>query len=132
MSYLLLKGVHVAAVLVFVSGLLLLAMAGATRNWALAQKLRAWDRYATSPALALVWLTGLSIATQGHWFGALWLSVKLILVIGLSALHGWLSARIRRSAQAGLATAGWLTAIPQGLVIATALIALLAVTKPFS
>lgn len=97
MIYLSIKALHVASVITFVSGLLVLALCAATDNLATLRATRRWDRQVTTPALALVWITGLTIALMGHWFGAGWLTAKLLLVVFLSALHGTLAGLLRRA-----------------------------------
>ncbi|RQR22287.1 hypothetical protein DIE23_36895 [Burkholderia sp. Bp9143] len=96
MIYLLMKAVHVASIIAFVAGLLVLAICVATGNLATLRVTRRWDRLVTTPALALVWITGPTIAIMGHWFGSAWLTVKLVLVVLLSALHGMLAGFLRR------------------------------------
>src|ERR1700750_2557476 len=43
-----------------------------------------------NPAMAVTWLAGLYLAWAGHWFSAGWLHGKLLLVIAMSAMHGFL------------------------------------------
>ncbi|AMV48267.1 CopD family protein [Paraburkholderia caribensis] len=96
MIYLSIKALHVASVITFVSGLLVLAVCAATGNLVTLRATRRWDHRVTTPALALVWITGVAIALMGHWFGAAWLILKLPLVVLLSALHGTLAGFLRR------------------------------------
>src|ERR1051325_7537074 len=44
-----------------------------------------------NPAMIVTWLAGLYLAWAGHWFSAPWLHAKLLLVIALSAMHGFLA-----------------------------------------
>jgi uncharacterized membrane protein len=106
-----LKALHIAAVVTWIGGMLASGIALATfynregaaeragRLGALGA-IHRWDRRVTSPAMALVWVLGLALAIQGDWFGASWLTVKLLLVFGLSALHGMLSGTFNRLARA--------------------------------
>ena len=48
-----------------------------------------------NPAMGVTWLAGLYLAWSGHWFASGWLHVKLALVIGLSAVHGFFSRWIK-------------------------------------
>jgi uncharacterized membrane protein len=96
MIYLSIKALHVASVITFVAGLLVLARCAGTENLVILRATRRWDRRVTTPALALVWITGPTIALMGHWFGALWLTAKLFLVVFLSVLHGTLAGFSRR------------------------------------
>ncbi len=60
------------------------------------ERLRATFRGLATPGLALTWILGIANAVQGGWFDDGWLHVKLVFVLALSALHGVMSARLRR------------------------------------
>ncbi|WP_431261517.1 CopD family protein [Roseateles chitinivorans] len=140
--YLWLKGLHLAAVLTWVGGLVLLGVTTTAIRPAaaavllphekrLAATVLRWDRRVTAPAMLAAWALGIGLASWGGWFGALWLSAKLPIVVGLSALHGVLSATLRRHVeQAGRAAPTWLRHAPLIAVVGVATIALLAVVKP--
>lgn len=135
-----LKAAHVAAAFAFVGGLLAGAIAlaavhserfPASASVAFIQVVRAWDRRVTTPAILLVWVLGLSLALQGHWFHSTWLLAKLAVVLALSAWHGVQSGTLRRlagGAPARPARAGRL--VPLAILIAALAIVLLAVLKP--
>lgn len=106
MIYLLLKTIHIASVMVWVGGMLLLAF---TISAASAPPLPSqsdergiigavvrWDRSVTVTAMSLAWLCGITMALQGKWFPTFWLGMKLMLVIFLSALHGYQSGCLKR------------------------------------
>ncbi|MFJ1213156.1 CopD family protein [Burkholderia pyrrocinia] len=133
MIYLLLKAAHVAAVVTFVGGLLMLSVGVRIANLAVHRAVRRWDRSVTAPALALVWITGIAIALSGHWFGAGWLSAKLAVVIALSALHGMLAGTLRRMERDDLVVvpAQWLGQAAGAVVVATGIVVGLVVIKPF-
>ncbi|KVK76901.1 hypothetical protein WS90_02485 [Burkholderia cepacia] len=133
MIYLMMKTVHVAAVVTFVGGLLMLSVGVGIANLAVHRAVRRWDRTVTAPALALVWITGIAIALNGHWFGAAWLSVKLAVVVALSALHGMLAGTLRRMERDDLvvAPAPWLGQAGGAVVAATVIVVGLVVIKPF-
>lgn len=87
------------------------------------------DRHVTTPALLLTWALGLTLAMSGGWFPSTWLSLKLILVVGLSALHGVQSGRLRRiigNQEPARGMRGVGVIVP----VATLAIAVLAVAKP--
>ncbi|MDP1027818.1 CopD family protein [Sphingomonas sp. KR1UV-12] len=42
-----------------------------------------------TPAMIVVWVLGLTLATVGQHWGAGWLHAKLLLVLILSGYHGW-------------------------------------------
>lgn len=48
-----------------------------------------------TPAMILTWLLGLYLAGAGHWFSAGWLHGKLLLVIAMSAIHGFFARCVR-------------------------------------
>ena len=133
MIYLLLKAAHVVAVVTFVGGLLMLSVGVRIANLAVHRTVRRWDRSVTVPALALVWITGIAIALSGHWFGAAWLSVKLAVVVALSALHGMLAGTLRRMERDDLVVvpAQWLGQAAGAVVVATGIVVGLVVIKPF-
>ncbi|TCW83411.1 hypothetical protein C5O80_15810 [Burkholderia sp. SRS-46] len=133
MTYLLLKAAHVLAVVTFAGGLLMLSVCVRIANLAVQRAARRWDRAVTAPALALVWITGIALALHGHWFGAAWLSAKLVVVIALSALHGILSGTLRRMERDDLAVVPkpWLGQAGGAVVIATGIVVGLVVIKPF-
>ncbi|RQR31972.1 CopD family protein [Burkholderia sp. Bp9142] len=133
MTYLLLKAVHVAAIVTFVGGLLMRSVGVRIANLAVHRAVRRWDRTVTVPALVLVWITGIAIALSGHWFGAAWLSVKLAVVVALSALHGILAGTLRRMERDALVVvpASWLGQAAGAVVVATAIVVGLVVIKPF-
>src|SRR5215831_869306 len=109
MVYLWLKALHIAAVLIWIGGLLIAAITigalslskGAAealgRTAVLDMMVRdivRWDQRVTAPAMVFVWGVGLTLAMQGAWFPSLWLIIKLVLVVVLSALHGILSGTL--------------------------------------
>lgn len=142
MIYLCLKAIHVAAVVVWVGGMLISAVTVATfagrklggdpsDRSALLQAVRRWDRKVTSPAMLLVWAIGLTLAYQGAWFREPWLMLKLALVFGLAALHGVLSGSLRRVAHADAgAPSRLLGRAPHAIVAAVVIVAILVVVKP--
>ncbi|WP_207482883.1 CopD family protein [Arenibaculum pallidiluteum] len=134
-TYLWLKALHVASALVFVGGLLaqsvVLHALAEDAPPHLVQAVRRWDRLATGPALLLVWGFGLAAASSGGWFTAPWLMAKLVVVIGLSALHGLQAGRLRRlERESGTPGFQALPRIGLGILLGAAIIAVLAVLKP--
>ncbi|KWO43487.1 hypothetical protein WT97_17270 [Burkholderia sp. MSMB1459WGS] len=133
MIYLVLKAVHLVAVVTFVGGLLLSSVGVRIANLAVHRAVRRWDRTVTAPALALVWIAGIALALSGHWFGAAWLSAKLALVAALSVLHGILAGTLRRMERDDLVVmpAPWLGQAAGAAIVAIGLVVGLAVIKPF-
>ncbi|HDR9879564.1 CopD family protein [Burkholderia cenocepacia] len=133
MIYLVLKAVHLAAVVTFVGGLLLSSVAVRIANLAVHRAVRRWDRTVTAPALAIVWIAGIALALSGHWFGTAWLLVKLAVVVALSVLHGILAGTLRRMARDDVVVvpAPWLGQTAGVALVAMALVVGLAMIKPF-
>jgi protoporphyrinogen IX oxidase len=140
--YLWLKALHVAAAMTWIGGMVGAALAlgiffasngeadDADRLTAL-RVVRRWDDRVTSPAMLLVWVLGLSLALQGGWFGAFWLTIKLALVLALSALHGILSGSLRRLTRAGPRSfPSGLRHVPMLTLAGAAAIIILVIVKP--
>ncbi len=127
-----LKALHVAAAITFVAGVLNVAVvlaAAQPERTGMARAVRHWDQRVTTPAMLLVWALGLALALTGGWFRSGWLLAKLVLVIGLSGVHGVQSAKLRRLAGGTATTASLHLAAP--LVVGCAIaIAILVVVKP--
>lgn len=104
MLYAVVKAAHLLAVFALIAGMLAnalvlrMAMAASSRQQAapMLAVMTAWDSRVTGPALGLTWLFGLSLAVMGGWFPDAWLMVKLVAVLGLSALHGMQAGSLRR------------------------------------
>jgi protoporphyrinogen IX oxidase len=140
--YLWLKGLHLAAVLTWVGGLVLLGVATAAlrpvaetvllpHEKRLGTAILHWDRRVTTPAMLAAWALGIALASWGGWFGALWLSAKLPIVVGLSGLHGVLAATLRRHVEQSERPApAWIRHAPVIAIVGLVAIALLATIKP--
>jgi uncharacterized membrane protein len=135
MDYLWLKALHVTAVLIFIGGLFVQAIGvaagarGATETIGLVSR---WDQRVILPAMLAVWLTGALVAANGAWLSDHWLWAKLVFVVALTGLHGIQSGRLRRLRRGDrIATSASPFFIPAAIAFAIAIIALLAVAKPF-
>jgi uncharacterized membrane protein len=130
-----LKALHVASALVFFGGVVAVGVflhmvtTDSSEIRALAASVRRWDHVITTPAMLLVWGLGLGIGGAGHWFNASWLSVKLIFVVVLSAVHGMQSGKLRRICH-GAEIRPLHASLPIAVTCAV-VIAILAVAKPF-
>jgi putative membrane protein len=85
-----------------------------------------------TPAMIATWIFGLLLAWRGEWWPAGWLHAKLLLVILMTGLHGFLS-RCRRDFEADRNRRSQrffriLNEVPTLLLI---LIVILVVVKPF-
>jgi len=141
-AYLWIKAFHAAAVLAWVGGLVLLGVATASVRFGagavvlphekgLVHAILRWDRRVTVPAMAAAWAVGMVLVSRGGWFGAPWLTVKLLVVVGLSGLHGVLAASLRRRVDApGEPSPGWLRFAPVLALAGAGLVAGLVIVKP--
>lgn len=134
------KVVHIIAVLIWVGGMLVnaiaLRMVAADRyslsKAALAQ-LHRWDRSLFNGAQGIVWIAGIAMIFFGGWFPDIWLIAKLVFVAGLAALHGTQSATLRKLAN-GQSADGRLGLVKDSVIFIGVLITLivpLVVLKPF-
>ena len=85
-----------------------------------------------TPAMIMVWITGPLLAYGFGDFSSPWLHAKIVFVLAMSGLHGYLMACVRRFANDANKKSGRffriINEIPTGLM---AIIALLVVIKPF-
>jgi uncharacterized membrane protein len=135
MDYLWLKAAHVAAVLIFIGGLFAQALgvaAGARGGTETVDLVSRWDQRVTLPAMIAVWLSGALVAATGAWFSDHWLWAKLVFVVALGGLHGVQSGRLRRLRSGDRVAPGASPfLVPAAIALSVAIIALLAVAKPF-
>jgi protoporphyrinogen IX oxidase len=98
------KALHVIAVISWMAGMLYLprlfvyhcdAEIGSKQSETFKVMERRLLKAIINPAMVLTWLLGLYLAWTGHWFSAGWLHVKLLLVIVLSAIHGFFARCVR-------------------------------------
>lgn len=107
MAYLWIKALHVLAIISWMVGMLYLPRlfvyhvdvpAGSPQALTFATMEKRLQRFIMLPALIVTWVTGLTLAVQGAWFKAGWLHGKLLLVVLLTGLHGYLAAERKRLA----------------------------------
>jgi protoporphyrinogen IX oxidase len=136
------KAIHVAAIVTWVGGLLMMAMLLAAvveaptprrpQERRLMIAVSRWDRMVTTPAMLLAWLLGVTMAVKGGWLTAPRLMAKLVLVVALSALHGTLAGMLRKLcgevSQRPFPSVRFASVFT---VMAAVAIALLVVLKPF-
>jgi putative membrane protein len=56
-------------------------------------------RYIINPAMVVTWALGVWLAWDGGWLSSGWFHAKLVLVIALSAVHGYLARCVREFAE---------------------------------
>lgn len=141
MDYIWLIGLHVAAVTVWIGGMLVSAIlisaldAETAADGVPARILRAvsrWDRRVTSPAMGLAWILGLTLVFQGGWGAEPWLATKIAVVVALSALHGRLARALRQLPEPGRPpVSGLLRFSPLAVIAGMIAIVTLVVVKPY-
>ena len=89
-------------------------------------------RVILNPSMALSWVLGLMLAFDVGAFSQEWFHAKLLLVLGLSGYHGWVSSYRRQLARGqrplSETTLRIMNEVPG---IATALIVILVIVRPF-
>ena len=97
--YLWLKALHLMAAISWMAGLLYLprlfvyhceAEAGSKQSETFKVMERRLLRVIINPAMVATWVFGLWLAWEAGLFGARWMQAKLVLVLVLSAMHGFL------------------------------------------
>lgn len=117
---------HLIAAVVWISGLLLLAIVAGiyagkspdnANDVSFLNAIRSWNRKVTSPAMLLLWLFGgILIVKNGDLFQP-WLLMKLFILLFLSAIHGKLSKTIRKLAPHEPAEVSVMNRLSKGLII---------------
>ena len=88
--------------------------------------------YITTPAMALVWIFGLYMAIEAPWYDELWLQLKFALVVVMSGLHGFLTARVKDfAADKRTYSQKFYRIINEVPAVLIVLIVILVVIKPF-
>jgi putative membrane protein len=105
--YLWLKAVHVIAVISWMAGMLYLprlfvyhsdSAVGSEQSEIF--KVMEWRLYKViiTPAMVIAWVLGLLLAYTGFGFSGVWLWLKILAVLALSAVHGYFGISLRRFA----------------------------------
>jgi putative membrane protein len=102
------KALHVIAVISWMAGMLYLprlfvyhvdAERGSVQSETFKVMERRLLRAIINPAMIVTWAAGLWLGWHGFAFQAGWLQAKIVLVLVLSGIHGYLSAAVRRFAE---------------------------------
>jgi putative membrane protein len=139
--YLWLKAAHVIAIIAWMAGMLYLprlfvyhceAEPGSRQSETFKVMERRLLAVIINPAMVASWALGLWLAWDGGWYAAGWLHAKVMLVLLLSALHGFLARCVRLFAADGNPYSQRfyriINEVPTILLIG---IVILAVVKPF-
>lgn len=137
--YLYIKALHVFSVVTLIGGMLAMALALRMAATGVEDKeirrfgeaILRWDGFVTTPALAIVWMAGFTMAFGAGWDSSAWLLLKMIPVLFLSGLHGLEGVTLKRLLREGKRVHRLFAAAPVAILSAFAVIAWLAVTKPF-
>ena len=97
MFYDLIKAAHLIALFVWIGGMIAVALALRYPDLIHMKSLKTYDRAVTTPAMILALIFGISLGVLGGWFTSTWLILKIVLVLGLSGLHGTLVGKLRRA-----------------------------------
>jgi protoporphyrinogen IX oxidase len=90
-------------------------------------------RIILNPAMIIVWLLGLTLATDTGAYTQIWFHLKLLSVVGLSAYHGWMCAYAKRLAIGDAAIEGkTLRLLNEVPGIAVTVIVILVIIRPFA
>ena len=140
-TYFWLKAGHIIFVIFWMAGLFMLPRffvyhqeceAGSPENARWIEREAKLLKIILTPSIGLVWLFGLLLAFTLDAWSQHWLHVKLLLVLVLSAYHGYLGAYARKLAKGERPLSDkrlrLLNEVPG---VAVALIVVLAVVKPF-
>ena len=135
------KAAHVTFVIFWMAGLFLLprfyvyhheTLAGSVEDRAWIERESRVRSIILTPAMLIVWLLGLLLAVHIGAFAEHWFNAKLALVLLLTGYQGWLSGYGRKLADGkrplANTTLRMLNEVPG---IATALIVVLVIVKPF-
>jgi putative membrane protein len=135
------KALHVIAVIAWMAGMLYLprlfvyhceAEIESKQSETFKVMERRLLRAIINPAMAVTWLAGLYLAFAGHWFSAGWLHGKLLLVIAMSGLHGFLARCVKDfAADRNLRSQKFYRIINEVPTVLMIGIVILVVVKPF-
>ncbi|MDI1346838.1 MAG: protoporphyrinogen oxidase HemJ [Pseudolabrys sp.] len=139
--YLWIKAFHIIAVISWMAGMLYLPRLFVYHTAAEpgSQQAKTFEvmehrllTYIMTPAMAVTWILGIVLMLQGGWMTAGWLHAKLVLVFGMSALHGLLG-RWARDFRAGrnVHSQKFFRLINEIPTILMIIIVILVVVKPF-
>lgn len=89
-------------------------------------------RIILTPAMIVVWVLGLALATVGHHWASPWLHAKLAFVLLLTGYHGWAAGYAKKLAAARPTLSGrTLRLLNEVPALAITVIVVLVVVKPF-
>jgi putative membrane protein len=99
--YLWIKSFHVIAVIAWMAGMLYLprlfvyhaaAAPGSEQSETFKTMERRLLKFIMTPAMIVTWVLGIVLVLQGHFFGATWFHIKIVLVLAMTITHGLFSS----------------------------------------
>ncbi|AHA98680.1 MULTISPECIES: protoporphyrinogen oxidase HemJ [Brucella] len=140
-AYLWVKALHVIAVISWMAGMLYLprlfvyhcsAQPGSVTSETFKVMEKRLLRFIINPAMVVTWITGLWMAWEIFGFQGGWLHAKLLLVVLMSGVHGYLSKSTRIFAEdRNMSLAKHWRIINEVPTVLMILIVILAIVKPF-
>ncbi|WGJ06529.1 protoporphyrinogen oxidase HemJ [Brucella intermedia] len=140
-AYLLVKSLHVIAVIAWMAGMLYLprlfvyhtaAKPGSETSETFKVMEKRLLRFIINPAMIVTWIAGLWMAWEIYGFQGGWLHAKLLLVVLMSGLHGYLSKSTRLFAEdRNMRSAKHWRIINEVPTVLMILIVILVIVKPF-
>ena len=141
-TYQWIKAAHIIFVIFWIAGLFMLpryyvyhqeAPAGSAEEKKWIERERKLRHIIITPAMIMVWALGLALAYILEAWTQPWFLIKFTLVFGLSAYHGWMIGYGRKLARGERPVSGRTLRIMNEMPgVATALIVILVIVKPFS
>jgi putative membrane protein len=135
------KALHILAVISFMAGMLYLprlfvyhadAAPGSAQSETFKLMERRLLKAIMTPAIIVVWLTGLWLAYDLGFYRAPWLQAKFALVLILSGLHGYFARTVRVfAADANVKSARFYRVLNEVPTVLMILVVILVVVKPF-
>ncbi len=140
-AYLWVKAIHIIVVIFWMAGLFMLPRffvyhqeceEGSPEIARWVERERRLVRIILTPSLIAVWVLGLILMLDtGAWMSG-WFHAKLLLVLGLSGYHGWMSAYAKRLAAGGPLLSGKALRLANEVPgLAAILIVILVIIRPF-
>lgn len=139
--YLWLKAAHIFSVIAWMAAFLYLprlmvyhadAAIGSDKSETFKVMERRLLRGIMTPSMVATWTFGIAIATMGGFWSSGWLHGKLLLVLGLSAMHGICASWVRAFAEdRNTRSSRFYRLINEIPAVALVFIVLLVVLKPF-
>jgi putative membrane protein len=141
MTYLWIKALHVVAVISWMAGMLYLprlfvyhceAQKGSIQSETFKIMERRLLKAIITPAMIVTWILGLYLAWDGGWLAAGWLHAKLLFVVILSGVHGFLSKAVKDfAADRNVRPARFYRLINEVPTVLMVVIVILVIVKPF-